>query len=217
MAFRWFLGSVVAFRWWSWIGDKKEKKLVKLSPTISTHRSEQSQTHCHYNQPKPAKPLKPKITNLKISTIFTYPPNHKQAPRNHKPGNDQQTTTKKPKNFNKIYIPIEPQTQIRPRNHNPSPTTTNLRLKEMRTVAVVSIHPPIAIWITATQSLHTDLPPPNPATDSTPPPKREPRNHRFNSTTETIMIWRRHSLSSSCSSKKKGKKKLTNFFSFFFK
>ena len=116
-------------------------------------------------------------------------------PRNHKPWNDQQTTTKKPKNFNKIYTPTEPQTQKRPRNHDLSPTTTNLRLKEMRKVAAASIHPPIAIWITATQSLHTDLPswfeaqkpichhqtrPPiqlhhqnvNPEiTDSTPPPK----------------------------------------------
>ena len=148
----------MAFRWWSWIGDRKEKKLVKLSPTISTHRSQQSQTHYHCNPPKPAKPMKPTITNLTISTIFTYPPNHKQAPRNHKPGNNQQTTTKKPKNFNKIYILTKPQTQKWPRNHDPSPTTTNLQLKEMRTVATTSIHPPIVIWITTTQSLHTNLP-----------------------------------------------------------
>ena len=166
-----FSGGVSVMELNRWLKKKKEKKWVKLSLTISTHRSQQSQTHCHCNPPKPAitnpLPLQPtkaskateannhKPKNFNNIYIPAEPQTSIEKPQTWK---RPTTTTKKPKNFNKIYIPTKPQTQKWPRNHNPSPTTTNLRLKEMRTVVAASIHPPIAIWIMATQSLHIDLP-----------------------------------------------------------
>ena len=103
---------------------KKKKKWVKLNLTISTHQSQQSQTHCHYNPPKPAKPPKPTITNLKISTIFTYSLNHKQAPRNHKPGNDQQQPPRNPKISTKFTYPPN----HKPRNDQETTTQVQQRL-----------------------------------------------------------------------------------------